>query len=875
MKLRAIRVRDVKGFSSVGKAIEGLGDGLNILAAENEFGKSTLFEALRVVLFEKHNRRNARIEALRPYDAKGGPTVEVDIETERGSFRLHKRFLSRATASVIDLATGQAIASGDDVQDWVSHVLGADKVDDGPTGLLWVEQGKSLNQPVATETSGALLSGLIEQTVSEVTGGARVRAVLSRANAQLMQMITEKNRQPKGRYRDALKARDDLTTTNAGYEARVQDAETTRGELTRQQSELAQLEDPQRAGDRQNALKAATEKWLSAQQMSARLESLDREIHLTEQALLTDGKTLKDLEQAQTQARSDIQEVGVLAKTINAHEETLKKHRQHYVASVAAEDKQKTDTRAAKAEREAVRRAEKERAAQARLQTATSKLKAAEAVSEAYAEAIKVGDAIALDRAALENIEKLRLVADRADARRTAGQAKVSVSYAQDAQNRVRIDGNVLGDNEERPVDGRLILDVETVGRITIDAGAGAEQARAERAAKAARDAFTQALSKFGVTSMAKARDALEKKTQAQAEAKTRQAELQRIAPEGVQKLKEDCAELSQLVAKAVDVDALSLGEDEAEAKLRVCEEALEVRRQERHDAENVVRSTEQVLSGLKAGEVRLQNQIETVRQRFGADDTWERQRLELSKVLASARKELTKKASERSKLQQQAAGLEGLEAEKVRLQEAAIIDGQQIVDLQHQTGALLGKLSEIDRDGVGEKLAESRGSLSRIEDVIAALESEKRALEMLIETLEKVEAEQQDQFFAPVMEELQPLLHQVMPESELKFGSNFAPDQIMRDGLVESFAHLSGGTREQIAVLTRLAFARLMARKGRRMPVILDDALVYSDDERIARMFEALALAANDIQLIVLTCRQKTFQELGGTKLRLSDWQS
>ncbi len=46
---------------------------------------------------------------------------------------------------------------------------------------------------------------------------------------------------------------------------------------------------------------------------------------------------------------------------------------------------------------------------------------------------------------------------------------------------------------------------------------------------------------------------------------------------------------------------------------------------------------------------------------------------------------------------------------------------------------------------------------------------------------------------------------------------------------------------REQLSVLTRLAFARLLARDGRPAPVILDDALVYSDDDRIERMFDAL----------------------------------
>ena len=77
----------------------------------------------------------------------------------------------------------------------------------------------------------------------------------------------------------------------------------------------------------------------------------------------------------------------------------------------------------------------------------------------------------------------------------------------------------------------------------------------------------------------------------------------------------------------------------------------------------------------------------------------------------------------------------------------------------------------------------------------------------------------------------------------------------------------LSGGTQEQIAILTRLAFANLLAKQGKSMPIILDDALVYSDDSRIIKMFTALHRAAMNQQIIVFSCRQLAFASLGGTK--------
>ena len=97
------------------------------------------------------------------------------------------------------------------------------------------------------------------------------------------------------------------------------------------------------------------------------------------------------------------------------------------------------------------------------------------------------------------------------------------------------------------------------------------------------------------------------------------------------------------------------------------------------------------------------------------------------------------------------------------------------------------------------------------------------------------------DTIFGPVQEELKPLLWILHRDAALSFDC----ESPLRSGLVRDQAeevseYPSGGTKEQIAILTRLAFARLFARQGRRMPIVLDDALIYSDDDRIIKMFTA-----------------------------------
>ena len=109
----------------------------------------------------------------------------------------------------------------------------------------------------------------------------------------------------------------------------------------------------------------------------------------------------------------------------------------------------------------------------------------------------------------------------------------------------------------------------------------------------------------------------------------------------------------------------------------------------------------------------------------------------------------------------------------------------------------------------------------------------------------------------------------------DLRFDeTSLLPAELERGGVAEPAAILSGGMREQLALLTRLAFARLLARGAQgAAPVILDDALVWSDDDRIERMFNALHRQARDLQILVLTCRQRAFERLGGRPLRMVDW--
>lgn len=82
----------------------------------------------------------------------------------------------------------------------------------------------------------------------------------------------------------------------------------------------------------------------------------------------------------------------------------------------------------------------------------------------------------------------------------------------------------------------------------------------------------------------------------------------------------------------------------------------------------------------------------------------------------------------------------------------------------------------------------------------------------------------------------------------------------------------LSGGAQEQLDILLRLAAAGVM-EGGQGAPVIIDDALGYSDEERLRLMNIALSKAGKDMQVIVLTCDEDRFIRIQGMKhLRIQD---
>jgi DNA repair exonuclease SbcCD ATPase subunit len=187
----------------------------------------------------------------------------------------------------------------------------------------------------------------------------------------------------------------------------------------------------------------------------------------------------------------------------------------------------------------------------------------------------------------------------------------------------------------------------------------------------------------------------------------------------------------------------------------------------------------------------------------------------------------------------------------------------------------LRARIQALAGGGIDERLAGARRRFDELERECAKYRSEVEALELLLRVLRDAERDAKERYVGPLVRRIRPHLDALFPGADLKVNPDFRITAIARSGSPEPLDRLSEGTREQIAILTRLAFAELLADQGRPAVVVLDDALVFSDDQRIEQMFEILARAAARLQIIILTCRERVFADLPAQRLRVEQIQA
>jgi uncharacterized protein YhaN len=219
-------------------------------------------------------------------------------------------------------------------------------------------------------------------------------------------------------------------------------------------------------------------------------------------------------------------------------------------------------------------------------------------------------------------------------------------------------------------------------------------------------------------------------------------------------------------------------------------------------------------------------------------------------------------------------------------VREIAALDVES-VELHHANVSALVEQGEPRLAEIGTQIAELRtrieirrddGKLDQLHQAATELESAQgilervtvraRAAELLLHTLLRHRDNTRRRY-------VQPFTDQVLRLGKVVFGSTLQVgiDEDLRittrtlDGVTVDHEALSGGAKEQLGIISRLACAMLVDPAD-GVPVIIDDALGYTDPERLASMGAVLGHAGRQTQVIVLTCTPQRYRGVGGAHL-------
>ncbi len=867
MKLRALHLTNVRRFTGKRASITGIGNGITVVCEANEFGKSTFFDALHALFFEKFSSTARPVKGLQPY--AGGPVeVMADVETDQGAFRVEKRFLARKTARIVRLSDGATIAQDDEAERWISTLLGA--AGDGPAGLLWVRQGLLGLEPESksekdrlTETRRDLMSSVAGE-IDAMTGGRRMDRVMRRLGEDLAAIATKTGRRT-GAWKAAA---DEVETLEAELGRLTAQVAVLDGALVERKAKevmLGRLDDPEAAARRDLAVLAAGEAVDRARAHAGLVHAADQDHSIAEMnnrsakseldALLAAIEALTVAETLALNCTIKAAEAEGAVSGLKSRLEAAKTAETDARGKVAqarsALDAARHQTDARKAREVVAQLADRiARAleAQGSRDAAAARIKASVATPEWLAKAERAVNDVALAEAALQ-----------------AQTTTLRLDYSGDV--RVELNGHPLPTAQGVPLDGVTRLHLPGIGQMTISAQPLPKTATDALAkAGAARDAR---LAEAGVLTIHDARLQASERAEAVRQVELAMAMLKTLVPEGIAALQAAKAEVELVACDANDAPLPSPVDLQAEvgAAASVEEQATNERRsiEDDHSA-----AREAAARTLAAADGAVQA-LDRAAIAAGPAETRDARRAGLLRAVAQSEQDLSVATARLADLIASAPDLATAEAELKRANDAATSVVRQRAQVAERLAELSAEIRTLAGNGIEERRDDILGQLDTARLTEQRFARKVAALIRLQAALDAERSAAQETYFGPVQQELKPLLSILHRDAVLTFdGESLLPSGLKRGEAQETFDDLSGGTREQIAILTRLAFARLFARQGRHMPIVLDDALVYSDDDRIIKMFTALTRVAQEQQIIVFSCRQLAFQDLGGERPRV-----
>ncbi|GAT11723.1 hydrolase [Mycolicibacterium novocastrense] len=851
------------------REIEFPDHGVVIVSGANEIGKSSMIEALDLLIEAKDRSAKKEVKEVKPTHADVGAEVEAEISTGPYRFVYRKRFHKRFETELTIMEPRREQLTGDEAHDRVRAML-----DETVDTCLWQAQRVlQSGSTAAVDLSGCdALSRALDVAAGEAVQLSGAEPLLvDRVEDEYLRYFTRTGR-PTGEWAAAtsrLRTAEEALAEAAAAVAQVDDAVRRHATLTDELARLtAQCTDAARqvAVAQQAAEEVAA---LKAQLKEAELVLAAAQAnHDTSRAAVEERRRLRaDIEQ-RAAAMADLE-----AEAVKADEYQATAAEVAELAEAAAEQARKalkgTEARVEAARSTVQRLADRDEAD--RIAAQLSKVETAqrdlERVQGELAEIRVTGEK-------MRAIDAAKAAVDAVTAQVELASAHIEVIASAAVELRVGGQTVTLGAGQAwtASVSAETALEVPDLLTARLVPGTPASETQAKL--DAAQDVLAKALTACGVDDVDEARAQDQRRQQlvttrdrlsATVEALTgdesadrlraRLADLEARQPEVADLFEVDAGAARAELDAATTAHKQAIGDcdkqrkvaEEAAKRLGECDIRLTVLREKLAGAR----------SELTLARERLQGQRATV----GDDELAHRAHVHAEEALraTSLVEELSEEVN-RAAPDAVAAALR----EATQRADAVSAGHHQVAEELREVGTQLKVYGTEGRKG---KLDEAETEREHALAEYSRVQRRARAAELLRSVIARHRDSTRQRYVEPFRGEVERLGRMVFGDSfEVEVDSALRICARTLSGRTVPYDSLSGGAKEQLGIVARLAGAALVAKED-SVPVVIDDALGFTDPDRLVKMGAVFNAVGGDGQVIVLTCSPQRYAAVDGAQ--------
>tara|TARA_R110002167_G_scaffold24655_3_gene86429 strand:+ start:2060 stop:4711 length:2652 start_codon:yes stop_codon:yes gene_type:complete len=867
VKLQRLRVEQFRQFRH-GLELGNLQPGINLIYGPNESGKSTLVRAIRAAFFERYRSKSA--EDLAPWgDSSAAPTVELLFEHQGQRWQLDKRFLKRHRC---DLLVDSTAFSGEEAEEKLAELLGyqfpkkgASKEEHwGIPGLLWVEQGTGQDIEKAVLHAGGHLKSALNNLVGEVasSGGDEI---IEAVEQQRKELLTSTGK-PRGEYLDLANTRETLQQQKSDLQTRVE-------QYKDQVDRLATLATEHEQANRERPWEEARREMQRAEVKYRDVDALQEQQARGMDSLKQLRQNLTLLQQSQAHWKNQSEQLELRLKNYEQAKKQLEHEELTSPGLVKAVETARSQYQLATgALQQAHLRDKRERLQKdcTRLEAELAKLKQsqekAKVIQASLDSARKQKNQNLIDIGELNRLKQNQRELDDANIRIQTVATRVTWNLTPGKA--LVLDGqNIEGQGDKLLLEPG-VLEIPGLGSLGIQPG-GDDLASLRRQLERLEQSLSQQLVAMAVESVEAAELKLGRLQDAEAKIQRFDDVLKSLAPNGVEQLNSMGAEVeSEHLARSAELEAMpavAANIEGSDKPLSLVESELKQAEARLTEAESRQRDQETLL-------LRARHTCEA------AHREWQRMQDELNS--AERQQQMEELARDIANAEKQSAALESsLKEREAQIREARPELLKQDIEryratAEHQEKAQQNRALELSEirarleawgaEGLEEQHNELVARLEHVNRRYLELDRRAKALDLLLNLLKEKRQALTRRLQAPLQKHLDHYLTVLFPEASLEVDENLMPGKFSRGSELGQMAELSFGAREQMGLISRLAYADLLQEAGRPTLIILDDTLVHSDAERLDGMKRILFDAATRHQILLFTCHPEKWRDLG-----------